>query len=231
MTLTINGTEYTFKTSFNEYTVAEYVQAMACFSLPIVERVSKLTGIPVDALNGLSIQNFGVIAEAVAFTEQSEILAALSAAHECKDVAVESFDKMEKAKAIISASNLLNAITDVVKLYNGEAIAARPLLSEWNRCMFYIESLSKFFDKFKELSLHEPSEEEVEAGIDSLSGFRHYPIVFRIGRERGMSNDAVLEMSAIEVYTELLYDYRESEFKKRLQEVHRQKQEHLDKLK
>lgn len=231
MTIKINSVDYTFKTSFDEFTIDEYLTLTKSFGLPLVQRVSAFTSIPIDILNGLSLENFNHISEAVAFIENEVILGALADKHECKDVALESFAKIEKVKGLIQASDMFTALTSIVELYTGETIKGKPLLSEWHRCVFYANSIKSFFDRFKELSEHQYTEEELEADVELLEGFKHYPIVFRYGKNRGMTNDEVLQVPAIEIYTELLYDYKSSEYEKRYSEVVRNRQEHFSKVK
>jgi hypothetical protein len=199
--------------------------------LPVAERISKYTGIPLDVLNGLTLENFSNILDSVAFVEQEEILNALADSCECKDVGLETFSKLEKAKGLIQSSDMLSALVPITELYTGETISGTPLLSSWGKVTFYLKSLSAFFEKFKRLNLHEYTEEELEADVELLEGFKHYPVVFRYGKNRGMKNDEVLQMPAIEIYTELLYDYEQSEYEKRYSEVMKQRQEHFSKLK
>lgn len=225
MTIKINGIDYTFKTSFDEFTIDEYLPLTKFFTFPVVERVSAFTSIPVEILNGLTVENFNHIAEAVSFIEQETILNALAEPFEGKDIALDSFQKIEKAKGIISD------IIAVAELYTGTEVKGKQLLSQWNKCVFYLRSITAFFERFKELSLHEYTEEELEADVELLEGFKHYPIVFKYGKNRGMTNDEVLQVPAIEIYTELLYDYRISEYEKRYSEVVRNRQEHFSKVK
>jgi len=230
MTIKINGVDYTFKTSFAELTVNEYLEFSKHSLLPVIERVSKFTGIPLEILNGISLDNFTNIAQSVSYIEQTEILNALAESFEGKDVGLESFDKIEKAKGLIRKSNLTDAIIEVAELYTGEEISGGELLKHWYKCNYYITSLQGFFKRFESLSLHEYTDEELEAGVEELERFKHYPIVFKIGKERAMSNDEVLAMPAIEVYTELLYDYERSQYEQRYSQIIRQQQEHANKL-
>lgn len=230
MTIKINGVDYTFKTSLAELTVNEYLEFSKHSLLPVVERVAKFTGIPLEILNGISIDNFTNIAQSVSFIEHTEILNALAETFEGKDVGLESFDKIEKAKNLIRKSNLTDAIIDVAELYTGEEINGGELLKHWHKCNYFIASLQGFFKRFESLSLHEYTDEEIEAGVEELERFKHYPIVFKIGKERAMSNDEVLAMPAIEVYTELLYDYERSQYEQRYSQIIRQQQEHAQKL-
>ena len=74
------------------------------------------------------------------------------------------------------------------------------------------------------------TDEELEAGVEVFEGFGHFATVVKIGRERGMSNDEVLALSAEEVYMELLLDFERSEFEKNLHEIQKRNQEHFSKV-
>lgn len=60
--------------------------------------------------------------------------------------------------------------------------------------------------------------------------FGYFPMVVEYGKNRGMTNDQVLALPAIEVYMELLIDYRKGQYAKRLQEIHKAREEHFSKL-
>lgn len=230
MTIKINGVDYTFKTSFAELTINEYLEFSKHSLLPVVERVAKFTGIPLEILNGISLDNFTNIAQSVSYIEQTEILNALAESFDGKDVGLESFDKIAKAKDLARKPNLTDAIISIAELYTGETINGGELLKYWHKCNYYANSLRSFGKRFELLSLHEYTDEEIEAGVEELERFKHYPIVFKIGKEREMSNDEVLAMPAIEVYTELLYDYERSQYEQRYSQIIRQQQEHAQKL-
>ena len=222
MTIKINDTEYSFNTSFNEFTIDEYLPLLSVINLPIIERVSKYTSIPIEILNSIALENVSAIIEAVSFIENYSVLNALAVPYLGTDIGLQSFGKFEQAKS--------KTIIEIVEIYTGEKIIGKPLLEVWNMCQFYSNSLNGFVNKFKKLNLHEYTDEELEADVEVLEGFKHYGIVFTYGKNRGMTNDQVLNLPAIEVYTELLYDYERAEYEKRYNQVMQQHQEHFNKL-
>jgi len=54
--------------------------------------------------------------------------------------------------------------------------------------------------------------------------------VLKIARERGLKNDEVLNMKAIEVMDEVLYDFERSEYEKRLNKLVNERNEHFNKI-
>ena len=233
MTITIEKKPYTFAASFAELTIDTYLTFRGYFSLPLVERVAKYTGIPIEVLSGLAVKNFNIIAGAVEYIEDETTLNALAAPYDGWEISrydtpeqmlinasvhVNSFGKLEKAKGFIKPG-IYGGIVKVAELYTGDKITGRPLLEKWGVCVFYINQLNAFFDRFKAMNAHEYSEMETEAGVESLSKFGHWPIVFRMAKERSTTNDAILNMAAIEVYTELLHNFEVSEYQKRMQAI------------
>jgi hypothetical protein len=230
MTVNINGTTYHFKTSFAELTVSEYITMLQAADKPPHERVAAYAGIPVEILTGLQLENFNRISEVVAYVEQEHILMAMLEPYTGKDVALDTYGNLEHAKSLLKGKSMLSAIVDVVEVYTGENIGARPLIEHWQKVVFYLNSISAFFDRFKRLSEFKYEDEEIEAGVEMLEGFAHWPTVFKIGKERGMTNDQVLAFTAIEVYTQMLHEFEVSEYQKRYTELQRQRQEHFNKI-
>lgn len=230
MTVTINDNKYTLKTAFADYTIEEYLETIKYSGLPIIDRLNKYTGIPVVELNKFSVSNLAMICEVVSFIENEELLSTLSEPFTGVDVGLRSYGDFERTKSLIQASDLITALPSICELYTGLEIKGKPLLEVWNVAMFYLNSINKFFDKFKRLGLHEYSDEELEAGVEMLEGYKHYPVVFKIGAERGMTNDEVLALPAVEIYMQMLYEYDRSEYEKRLNEVIKNRHAHFSKL-
>lgn len=224
MIITIDGEQYTYKTSFDEFTIDEYLSLIQYLNLPIIDKVSKYTGIAEEILNRITLESISNIIQSVAFIEDYNVLNALAEPYSGKDVGLDSFSKLEQAKQNISS------LTKVVSIYTGEDISGKPLLTEWHKCQFYLKSLNAFFDRFKRLNQHQYTDEELEADVEVLEGFKHYGIVFSYGKSRGMTNDEVLTLPAIEIYTELLYDFEKSEYEKRYTDIINNRKEHFSKL-
>jgi len=66
--------------------------------------------------------------------------------------------------------------------------------------------------------------------VERLEPFGHWATVFKIGKERGKTNDEVLAMTAIEVYTQMLHEFEVSEYQKRYETLARERQKHMDSI-
>lgn len=229
MTITIDKKPYTFAASFAELTIDAYLTFRGYFSLPLVERVAKYTGIPIEVLSGLAVKNFNIIAGAVEYIEDETTLNALAVPYEGSNIGLSTFGNIERAKGLIKPG-IYQGIVKVAELYTKDYVAGKPLLEKWGVCVFYINQLNAFFDRFKAMNAHEYTEMETEAGVEKLGTFSHWPIVFRMAKERGTTNDAILNMTAIEVYTELLHNFEVSEYQKRMQAIADQRAVHFGKV-
>jgi len=231
MIVTIGEKKYSFKTSFAEYTINEYMELMESFhELPMIQKISKCSNIPVDVLNTLSVADFTSICEQLRFIDNEEMLNVLSEPYNGKDVGLESYRKMEKCKALIGQSSFVRALPLIADMYSKRYIDGKPLIEVWGVVSFYNNSVTTFFEKFSRLSQHEYEDEELEAGIEALEVYKHYPIVFRIAAERSMSNDEVLELPAVEIYMQMMFEFDRSKFQTEYEKVIQQQQEHADKI-
>ena len=228
ITVSIAGTNYDVKTSFDEVDIFEYLEWLTLADKPIIERVAAYTGIPVDKLNLLTIESFNGIAGTVAFIEDKALLNVMCESYTGINVGLESYGKIEKAKQLLTTNGVM-ALPDIVEIYTSRTCPV-PLLFAWGACQFYLDGLTAFFAQFAEMKNFEYSEEEIEAGVETLGQMQHYPTVFKIGRERGLKNDEVLAIPAIEIYMELLQSFREAQYSKQLTEIKKQRAEHFGKL-
>ena len=218
MTITIDKKPYTFAASFAELTIDTYLTFRGYSKLKSMERLSKYTGIPIEVLDGLDLKILNIISNAVEFIEDETTLNALAVPYNGSNISLSTFGNIERAKGFIKPG-IYQGIVKVAELYTKDYVAGKPLLEKWGVCVFYINQLNAFFDRFKAMNAHEYSEMETEAGVESLSKFGHWPIVFRMAKERGTTNDDILNMTAIEVYTELLHNFEVSEYQKRMQAI------------
>lgn len=217
MIVSIDGNNYDVKTSFSEYTLTEFVCVIESIELSLIERVSVASNIPVEVLSKLSLANFNNIISMVEFVEDEKTLNAICEPAECINVGLLSFEKIEAAKSFLSENKKIEA----VEVYTG-AISNKQLLSVWYQYSFYLNSLLNFFQKFKRLTETTYTDIEIAAGVEVFEKFKHYPVVFKMAQSRGMTNNEVLEMTAIEVYTELLFEFEKEKYSERYKEIYEQ---------
>ena len=231
MIVRIEDKSYEFKTTFMEYTWSEFVPILKARSLPFVERLSVYTNIPIDVLNRLPIDYLGNLIEVVKFNEDEELLIALSEEYQSgQQIHFHSYGRYEQVRQIVKGKEVIDVIHEVVKVYNGMNISSMPLLKVFKVAMFYLSSLNEFNARYSRLSDHKYTDEELEAGVEDLEGFGFFGTVLKIARERGLKNDEVLTMKAIEVMDEVLYDFEHSEYSKRFNRIMNERNEHFNKV-
>ena len=86
---------------------------------------------------------------------------------------------------------------------------------DWNSQFFFIQ-IDTFLGDFSELKEHEPTQEEVLAGIDRFERFGIFATVLELARKGGLGStaDEVLIQPSRVVYNALLYDYYKSQFER-----------------
>lgn len=224
MDIRINEVDYSWHDSFATMSIDEYMELIKHVILPPNERVSKYTGIPLDVINRMTTHQFRLIAESVEYIENEALLNALAEPYTGKIVNESEYRKLIKVKGLTKESNIIDHAVGIAEIYTGEKLTGSLLLDSWHKVSFYLRSLSAFFERFKRLNTFEHTDEEIMAGVERLAIYGDFATIVKIGRERGMSNDEVLSLSAEEVYMEMLLDFDRSEFQKEYQRIINQKQ-------
>ena len=231
MIIRIDDNSYTFKASFAEYTWSEFVPILKARSLPVIERLSVYTNIPIDVLNSLTVAYLSSLIEAVKFNEDDDLLLLLCDEYKTgQQIHFHSYGRYEQVRQIVKGKEVIEVLHEVVNVYNGMQIQDMPLIKVFSIGMFYLSSLNDFNARYSRLADHKYSDEEIEAGVEDLEGFGFFGTVLKIARERGLKNDEVLNMKAIEVMDEVLYDFERSEYEKRLNKLVNERNEHFNKI-
>lgn len=231
MIIRIGDNSYAFKTSFAEYTWREFVPILKARSLPVIERLSVYTNIPIDVLNSLTVAYLSSLIEAVKFNEDDDLLLLLCDEYKTgQQIHFHSYGRYEQVRQIVKGKEVIDVLHEVVNVYNGMQIQDMPLIKVFSIGMFYLSSLNDFNARYSRLADHKYSDEEIEAGVEDLEGFGFFGTVLKIARERGLKNDEVLNMKSIEVMDEVLYDFERSEYEKRLNKLVNERNEHFNKI-
>lgn len=219
VTIKANGIDYNIKTSYNDWTVNDYLDCQKIISKPFIERLSFYSGMPIDMLNATPLEAIGQLSETLSHIENDNLLASLATPYTGEYIGLGTFSQIEQAKQKMKGKSLLDAIVPMIEIYHGSDIGGECILQGYHILTHYLNSFNKFFERFKELNEHEEDGLEELARIDKITALGHFPIVVKIGRERGMTNSEVLAMSAEEVYMEMLLDKRQRKFQKNYSEL------------
>lgn len=87
--------------------------------------------------------------------------------------------------------------------------------------VFFFELLTRFFDKYSDLNDNQPSEDEIEAGIDALKDFPTYIGICKPLMERfGQPIEYFLnEWDSETLFMFLLHDWAEDRIRKNLEMI------------
>lgn len=216
--ITVNGEKKMLPSSWRDITWAKYCEVLSAMKLPVHERMAVYTGLPVETLTALTVRAFAALCEAVDFMENHGILPELATPFSSDlNIGADTYGKIEacRQKATNDISPMLAGAL-ICDKYLGEEIKDANVLDVYNKVHVFIEKMNTFLEKYKRMNDYQPSEDEIEAGIDQLNRFGVWGTAVAYARRTNMTPEQVLERPASEIYTTLLYDFEQSEFQKRL---------------
>jgi hypothetical protein len=81
-----------------------------------------------------------------------------------------------------------------------------------------VSQIAVFLKNYEEMQTP-PDSQEISAGVETLSAFGAWGTVFNLAQRDLMKVREIFSKPAIEVYTALLYSYREAEYQKKLFDI------------
>lgn len=200
ISLRIQGEPYSIAESIQECNIHRLVKATS-----EREELAAISDIPLEIVRRLDWDTFSHLVE---FLNSDEDYQCESV--KVKDIATESYEKLELAK---------KAIQDHDKLYMQVYSVARvyyPSLKKSSDIFKYginlINQIGLFLEEFSEMYEDGPDALEVQAGIEKVNEMGSFGTAFTLAGKDLTKMDKVTEMPAIVVYTALLYNYRESKY-------------------
>jgi hypothetical protein len=222
----IDGKEYHIKQSWDEFNYAEYCEIVKAVELPPIERLSKFTNIPIDVFNKCTCPQLAVLFEAVGWMESYEDCLLF-----CKDyndelsIAKCTYGQLEQAKVQLQlhkATPLL-ALSGIVELYYGEKINDKPCVDNLGKGLFVLAKIEEFLKGYQELYEYEPTNEEIEAGVEDLAKLGAFYTVKKMSEKFGKHPDEILKWEAGVVYAFLKADAIDARINKNLQKIYARK--------
>jgi hypothetical protein len=222
----IDGKEYHIKQSWAEFTYDEYCDIINAVELPPVERLSKFTNIPIDVLNKCTSPQLAVLFEAVGWIESYEDCLLF-----CKDykdelsIAKGTYGQLEQAKVQLQLhkDKPLLALSGIVELYYGEKISDKPCVDCLGKGLFVLTKIEEFLKGYQELYEYEPTNEEIEAGVEDLAKLGAFYTVKKMSEKFGKHPDEILKWEAGVVYAFLKADAIDARINKNLQKIYARK--------
>lgn len=141
--LLLNKKPIQIPSSWNDITYAKYCDIVKAGELSLIDRLKVYTGLQADVINKLTLETLSRLSEIVGFMDRPEDVAVLATPYKGKEnIETAAYWKLEKAKLIIKErGNPLFAGVDVVKLYTGDDIADKPILSVYDQACFFLPNL------------------------------------------------------------------------------------------
>jgi hypothetical protein len=142
------------------------------------------------------------------------------------DVGADTFERAEVAKNIINSNRTqpYKASILIAETYLGSEVLTKPVPELLTIGAIIIQSLAELFERFKDLaSGGDPTDEEIEAGIESLHSFGTYGICENIASKYKCKPFEVYQWEAEAVYLELTYQLAKNKYQENIREIERRK--------
>jgi len=129
----------------------------------------------------------------------------------------ESYFKMEEAKKILTqGGRAYKKLYHLSKLYHPDRTETVQILSTG---INLLDQINLFLSAYEEMFSYEPEQEEINAGIEDLSGFSALATVYNLAGKDLLKIDQVGNSPAVVVYGVLMYEFKQSQYQKRLNEI------------
>ena len=153
ITLKINETEFSIRTSWNEVTMNEYCDIVKATDKPFAERIAVYSQIPIETINQMKIAQLNVLSELVEFMEGFDAVNAFAIGYESEmKIGEQPYWKVEKAKQLIQNNPYqITSAVEIVELYtgdedgnNGIKIGDKPVTEVIGMATFFLFSCQHF---------------------------------------------------------------------------------------
>jgi hypothetical protein len=206
----INGSQYNVCSSWKE---VDKVKLLKCEN-PRQELVA-LSNIPEELIKKASDKQLFPLFTLISFIHDIEIIPAIQAL----DIPVKScYNSFEKAKKILSSDKpMYNRLIATASIYYPQE---KDLVRLIGLGRSIDSQIALFLGVYLEMFEEKPTDNQINAGIDTLADFSHWGVAFTMaGRDLERMNRILYNTPVIEVYTALHYSWREAKYNKRLWEI------------
>lgn len=128
----------------------------------------------------------------------------------------EPFEQFELCRSAMEAGKTYVRAIAAAKVYYPEEKNAEKLLGYG---VHIIDQVHQFLKFYEEMFKHEPDGDAEIAGIEKLAQFGSWGRAYILAGRDLLKTRELFKLPAIEVYTALLYNFRESKYQKALHEI------------
>lgn len=143
----INSIPYDIRTNWNEVTFDQYCEIVKAKNISFADRVSVYSGIPLDIVNQMSLNQMEDVMNFVSFMESFDTVDAFALAYESElTVSEQPYWKIEKVKQLLKGTtNPILIGAEVVDIYTSDAdgnggikINDKPVTEVIGMCAFFL---------------------------------------------------------------------------------------------
>lgn len=201
----IKGKKYKCPTKWDEVTDFDTLISRGTLR----EEIETLTG---ASLEGISDESVFPLITLTSFMEEFDL-----PAFECADVNQESYYKLEQAKEILKLEGrAYRKLYFLSKLYHPDRTETVQILSTGKNIL---DQINLFLSAYEEMFTYEPEQEEINAGIEELSGFSALATLYNLAGQDLLKIDQIGNSPAVVVYGVLMYEFKKSQYQNRLNEI------------
>lgn len=136
---------------------------------------------------------------------------------QCIAVEEQSYFKMQEAKAILTQpGRAYKKFYHLSKLYHPERTETVQIISTGVNLLNQIEV---FLSHYEEMFSYEPTQEEKDAGIEEFAQLSAFGTLYNLAGKDLLKIDQVGESPAVIVYGVMMYNFKESEYQKKLWDI------------
>lgn len=214
----LNNKIYGIKEKWSELTSAEFYALRAEHTPQLL--LGTLSNIPHPIAKDMGEDEMEALLPVMAFVKNLDELPARMNKHTLPKIEKESYEKLELARNQLRLStNIRFVIPKLAEIYGLEVHWGKPISHIAFQGAQLLEQLLAFLQKYEILWGHEPTDEQKEAGIDSLSMFGSMATVYELAQGDLLKFQDILDQPAEEVYTLLLYKHARSQYEENYRQL------------
>jgi hypothetical protein len=202
----INGVQYKVCTQWDEVDTDKLFQCET-----FRDELKALTTIPANVIDRATEMQLWPLYTCVSFIDDLDTMPFL----EALNVEAARYEQLELAKTFLQTGKPYRKIIGAARVYYPEEKNPVRLIGLG---VSVVTQIAVFLKNYEEMATP-PDSQEVSAGVESLGAFGAWGTVFNLAGRDLLKVREIFAKPAIEVYTALLFTYREAEYQKKLFEL------------
>lgn len=220
ITIKIDGKSYEVVTTWVEMKYSHYCRVVNVSEESVMNKLSIFTGIEENILSKCSLAQICYLCELVSFMDDYEnALLFVKSYEDDLSIAKKTYGQIEQAKTVLQYKKPLLALGDLVELYYCEKMIDAHIVDSMGRGLALVAKIDNFMKSYPELYEYEPTNEEIEAGVEDLAKLGSFYTVKKLADRYHKHPDEILKWEAGVVYAMLRTDAIENRISNNLQKI------------